>query len=495
MRFSRLTLLAVGGVLCVLQPALMNSAEDKPAGHAFVFRDVGDETGLFPHLAGIRGHGAAWGDLEGTGWPDLFVASFHDNGSKAGMLFRNDKGKFRLDTQEHLRTSGAGSGVLFADLANNGRLDLFVSTCATNTNELRRTPSYLFRNDGQGKFTDISKESGILLPLYAGRGLAALDADGDGLLDLVTVERYYGPVKVGPVLFHNQGGHRFANLSKEAGLPEGFSSLAVAVADVNNDGWPDLFFTEGEGNHRLYLNNGKGKFVEAPGSRENLLQQFNRHQRSLESGPALDDLTRLQERAYTLLTSNKLKAAFDMSTVADQLRDRYDRTLFGASAIIGRRLVEAGVRFVNVTWDFPGDNSWDTHADNFGWLRGALPSLDATYSALMEDLEDRGLLDETLVVVMSDMGRTPQVNGSAGRDHWTFCYTVVFAGAGIRGGMVHGASDANAAYVKERPVSTSDICATIYECLGIDPDMPIQDRGGRPMPVAHGGKPIQEILA
>ncbi len=156
--------------------------------------------------------------------------------------------------------------------------------------------------------------------------------------------------------------------------------------------------------------------------------------------------------------------------------------------------MEAGVRFVNVTWDFPGDNSWDTHAANFAWLRGTLPSLDATYSALLEDLEVHGLLDETLVVLMSDMGRTPQVNPAAGRDHWTYCYSVLFAGAGIRGGTVCGASDAHAAYVKDRPVSTSDICATIYDCLGIDPEMPVYDRGGRPVPVAHGGRPIREIL-
>jgi Protein of unknown function (DUF1501) len=238
-----------------------------------------------------------------------------------------------------------------------------------------------------------------------------------------------------------------------------------------------------------------GITVDALNTRESLLAQFNRHQRRLDNDPATGDLHRIQQRALSLLTSNKLKAAFDLNTVPSVLRDRYDRTLFGSSALIARRLVEAGVRFVNVTWDFPGDNSWDTHAANFTWLRGALPTLDMTYSALLDDLESRGLLDETLVVVMSDMGRTPQVNGAAGRDHWTYCYTVVFAGAGIRGGTIHGASDAHAAYVKEKPVSTSDICATIYQCLGIDPDMPIHDRGGRPIPVAHGGKAIREILA
>src|SRR5207302_8791103 len=127
-----------------------------------------------------------------------------------------------------------------------------------------------------------------------------------------------------------------------------------------------------------------------------LLEQFNRQQLRLESDGALADVNRIQQRALSLLTSTRLKAAFDLNTIDPKLRDRYDRTLFGSSALIARRLVEAGVRFVNVTWDFPADNSWDTHAANFAWLRGALPTLDATYSALMEDLEHHGLLDETL---------------------------------------------------------------------------------------------------
>jgi hypothetical protein len=238
-----------------------------------------------------------------------------------------------------------------------------------------------------------------------------------------------------------------------------------------------------------------GITLDALQTREGLLDQLNRQERGLEKDHALDDVNRIQRQALSLLTGTRVKSAFDLRAVDPKLRDRYDRTLFGSSALIARRLVEAGVRFVNVTWDFPADNSWDTHAANFRWLRGALPSLDATYSALLEDLQHHGLLDETLVVLMSDMGRTPQVNGSAGRDHWTYCYSVVFAGAGIRGGTICGASDAHAAYVKDRPVSTSDICATIYHCLGIDPDMPVHDRGGRPVPIAHGGRPIREVLA
>jgi hypothetical protein len=238
-----------------------------------------------------------------------------------------------------------------------------------------------------------------------------------------------------------------------------------------------------------------GITLDALQTREGLLEQFNRQQRRLESDHALDDVRRIEQRAFSLLTSTRLKNAFDLKAADPRLRDKYDRTLFGSSALIARRLVEAGVRFVNVTWDYPGDNSWDTHAANFVWLRGALPSLDGTASALLEDLDGRGLLEETLVVLMSDMGRTPQVNPAAGRDHWTYCYTVLFAGAGIRGGTVCGASDAHAAYVKDRPVSVGDVCATIYRCLGIDPDMPVYDHGGRPVPVAHGGRPIQEILA
>jgi hypothetical protein len=238
-----------------------------------------------------------------------------------------------------------------------------------------------------------------------------------------------------------------------------------------------------------------GITLDALNTRERLLEQFNRQERGLEKSGGIDEVDRIQQRALSLLTGAKVKNAFDLAHVNPKLRDRYDRTLFGASALIGRRLVEAGVRFVNVTWDFPGDNSWDTHAANFAWLRGALPSLDLTCSALLEDLDDHGLLKETLVVLMSDMGRTPQINAAAGRDHWSYCYTVLFAGAGIRGGTVCGASDGHAAYVKDRPVSTSDVCATIYHCLGIDPEMPVMDRAGKPVPVAHGGRAIREILA
>lgn len=236
--------------------------------------------------------------------------------------------------------------------------------------------------------------------------------------------------------------------------------------------------------------------------RRTLLQQVDDQQRRAEK-IGLESFGRVQQRAFSLLTGSKLKSAFDLDREDPRLRDRYGKHLFGSAALIGRRLVEAGVRFVDVYWDgyagrFPTnlDPYWDTHSNNFVQLKQVnLPYLDQTVDALLGDLDARGLLDETLVVMMSDFGRTPRVNGSAGRDHWTSCYSVLFAGAGIRGGTICGASDGHAAYVKDRPLRPADICATIYSCLGIDPDMLVRDRANRPLPVANGGQAITEILA
>jgi hypothetical protein len=235
-------------------------------------------------------------------------------------------------------------------------------------------------------------------------------------------------------------------------------------------------------------------------ARRDLLNQFDDQVRRADARAARAGPGR--QLAFDLLTSARVREAFDLAREPDRLRHRYGRSLFGQSSLLARRLVERGVRFVNVSWDnfrerfeFPPSNQvWDTHERNFPILReNHLPNLDQTYSALLEDLDQRGLLDETLVVLMGEMGRTPKVNAAGGRDHWTFCYTVVLAGAGIRGGSVYGASDAHAAFVKDKPVHIRDICATIYHCLGIDPDMPVFDRGGRPVPVAHGGAALREI--
>lgn len=237
--------------------------------------------------------------------------------------------------------------------------------------------------------------------------------------------------------------------------------------------------------------------------RRTLLEQMDDSLRKLDSQTALNGYAAKQELAYRLITSAEVRAAFDLHGEPDRLRERYGRTLFGNSLLLGRRLIERGVRFVNVSWDNMRERfsppaskqCWDTHERNFPILReNHLPHLDQTYSALMEDLDQRGLLDETLVVMMGEMGRTPKINANGGRDHWTSCYSVLLAGAGIRGGTVYGASDGHAAYVKDSPVRIRDICATIYHCLGIDPEMLVHDHGGRPMPVANGGKAVREII-
>ena len=235
--------------------------------------------------------------------------------------------------------------------------------------------------------------------------------------------------------------------------------------------------------------------------RRTLLQQIDDRLRDKQLQPAVGQFDRTRQRAFDILTSRQAKEAFDLGAIDPKVLDRYGRTLFGNTALIARRLVQAGVRCVNVTWDLYWDrlkvnyDAWDTHTHNFPVLKNVnLPDLDTTFSALMHDLDEQGLLDETLVVVMSEMGRTPRINANGGRDHWTFCYSVLFAGAGVRGGTVYGVSDAQAAYVKDKPASTGDICATIYKCLGIDPEMTVPDRSGRPVPVANGGSLIRDIL-
>jgi Protein of unknown function (DUF1501) len=240
--------------------------------------------------------------------------------------------------------------------------------------------------------------------------------------------------------------------------------------------------------------------VDRLNSRRSLLQQIDEQLRQVDGHQTLAGYDRMQQRAFDVLASTK--TAFDLSREDPRRLDRYGRSLFGNSALIARRLVQAGVRFVNVTWDLVervrdlDPTGWDTHGRNFLTLKGNhLPGLDQTYAALLEDLDRTGLLDETLIVVMSEMGRTPKINAQGGRDHWTNCFSVLLAGAGIKGGTVYGTSDSHAGYVKDHPASPADICATIYHCLGIDPEMTVQDRTGRPVPIAHGGRPIAEIVS
>jgi hypothetical protein len=228
------------------------------------------------------------------------------------------------------------------------------------------------------------------------------------------------------------------------------------------------------------------------GGRRALLEQMNRAAPLLEATAATHNLDGFTQRAYELLGSPASRKAFDLAQEPQKVRDAYGPTPLAQNCLLARRLVEAGVPMVTV-YSF-GNRDWDTHGDNFRTLKNTLlPPTDQAVSSLLQDLDSRGLLDETLVVWMGDMGRTPRINKEAGRDHWSFCYSIVLAGGGVRGGQVYGSSDRSAAYPSTNPVSPADVAATIYHCLGIDPRAHVTDQQGRPLVVSLG-KPVQALL-
>jgi hypothetical protein len=234
------------------------------------------------------------------------------------------------------------------------------------------------------------------------------------------------------------------------------------------------------------------------GERRTLVQQLDQGFKAAETSGAIDRLDQFQQRAYALLSSNKTREAFDLSQEPDRVRERYGRCLSGSSLLTARRLVERGVPFVSVHADIFGTTglSYDMHENNFGMLKDHnLPILDAAYPALIQDLEERGLLETTLVVVMGEMGRSPKVNARAGRDHWPQCGFSLLTGGGVKAGMVYGSSDKIAAYPKDHPVSPADLVATIYHLLGIDPHLALPDRANRPRSIANDGQPIRGVLA
>ncbi|MEX0675825.1 MAG: DUF1501 domain-containing protein [Pirellulales bacterium] len=238
--------------------------------------------------------------------------------------------------------------------------------------------------------------------------------------------------------------------------------------------------------------------------RRRLLAAIDGQVRHLEQDAAIESRDQFYERSFALLSSPAAKRAFDLSQEDEKLRERYGRTKSGQSLLLGRRLIEAGVRFVTCfSGSNPGDG-WDTHVDNFRKMKDQLmPEEDQAFSALIEDLDDRGMLEETLVVWSGEFGRKPQIGqpnpmvnniGPGGRDHWPFCYSLVLAGAGVKRGFVYGQSDRIGAYPAGMSHSPGDMAATLFWALGLDPATEIHDRFGRPFKLAEG-KPITEVFA
>ena len=280
-------------------------------------------------------------------------------------------------------------------------------------------------------------------------------------------------------------------------LGRGYDPLATKIgkrSDTDNPYFRDC--VDSELNFRIGgLDLDEGLSLDRLKGRRALVRQFDASRRALDQSGAEASYDRFRQRALALVSSQRVRRALDIRQEPAALRDRYGRHLFGQSTLLARRLVEAGTRFVTVAWDAPDGYSWDSHTTSDDVKKFLVPGLDQALSALLVDLDQRGMLDETLVVAVGEMGRTPKGNGNWGRNHWSTLFPAVLAGGGVRGGIVYGMSDRDAAYVVDHPTSPEDLAATIFDRLGIDPEMRIADQQGRPVPLVDGGRAIREIFA
>jgi hypothetical protein len=204
----------------------------------------------------------------------------------------------------------------------------------------------------------------------------------------------------------------------------------------------------------------------------------------------------IQQKAFDLLTAPATQRAFRLDLESVKTRDSYGRNIYGQSVLLARRLIEAGTRVACISWAPDANATWDTHGNNFVSLKTKLlPQLDAAVSSLIDDLEVRGMLKRTLVVVMGEFGRSPKVNPGAGRDHWNFCYSLMMAGGGVKGGHIFGASDKIGGRPSSNPVVPADVVSTIYHCMGISKDLELSDNLGRPFQLVPWGDVIRDVLA
>lgn len=224
--------------------------------------------------------------------------------------------------------------------------------------------------------------------------------------------------------------------------------------------------------------------------RRNILAAVNDYFVAKEKADSLDAVDTFYKRAYSMVSSQKAREAFDINKEPAKLRDEYGRNTAGARMLMARRLVEAGARFVTLTY-----GGWDMHNNVGGAISGQAPPLDQAYARLIRDLDERKMLDSTLVCIASEFGRTPKINGNAGRDHWPKVFSVVLAGGGIKGGIVYGSSNATAAEPEDDPLTVVDWATTIYNRIGIVADKELMAPGDRPIEIVDGGKVRKELLA
>lgn len=217
---------------------------------------------------------------------------------------------------------------------------------------------------------------------------------------------------------------------------------------------------------------------------------------TVEGRSAQVEMSKMQGRALDILSSETTQRAFRLSEEAPALRDSYGRNVYGQSALLARRLIQAGTRVVTISWAPDANATWDTHGSNFRTLKSTLlPQLDAACSSLITDLMDRGMLDRTLIAVFGDFGRTPKINANnAGRDHWNFCYSLMMVGGGFQRGLIYGTSDSTGAFPATHPLVPGDIVSTIYRALGVLPTTEIYDQFQRPYRVVPGGEIVPELL-
>ena len=225
-------------------------------------------------------------------------------------------------------------------------------------------------------------------------------------------------------------------------------------------------------------------------TRRSALSAVNAHFQKKEKSDDLTAMDTFYERAYSLISSPAAREAFDIEKEPAQIRDEYGRNTAGARMLLARRLVQAGVRLVNLTY-----GGWDMHNSIVAGFRGQMPAFDQAFSTLINDLERTGLLKETLVMVSSEFGRTPKINAQAGRDHYPKVFSVVLAGGGVKGGYIHGSSNATASEPEELAMGPEDLFTTVYHCMGIVADKELMAPGDRPIEIVDGGKVIKELLA